>query len=149
MNASDSYDFVVIGAGAAGCVLANRLSASGRRSVLLLEAGGDDSSPWIHIPLGYGKHFTNPAVNWLYSSEPQAGAANRRIAQPRGKVLGGSTSINGLLYIRGQHEDYDRWRDLGNAGWGYADVLPYFRKSENQQRGADEIIDRGVLGQCG
>src|SRR5688572_24828208 len=91
MKASDSYDFVVIGAGAAGCVLANRLSASGRRSVLLLEAGGKDSSPWIHIPLGYGKHFTNPAVNWLYSSEPQAGAANRRILQPRGKVLGGST----------------------------------------------------------
>jgi len=139
MTASDSYDFVVIGAGAAGCVLANRLSASqGRSSVLLLEAGGKDVSPWIHIPLGYGKHFTNPAVNWLYSSEPQAGAGNRRILQPRGKVLGGSTSINGLLYIRGQHEDYDRWRDLGNAGWGYADVLPYFRKSENQQRGADE-----------
>src|SRR5688572_10831803 len=143
MNASDSYDFVVIGAGAAGCVLANRLSASGRRSVLLLEAGGPGSSPWIHIPLGYGKHFTNPKVNWLYSSEPQAGAANRRIPQPRGKVLGGSTSINGLLYIRGQHEDYDRWRDLGNAGWGYADVLPYFRKSEDQQRGADEYHGTG------
>ena len=105
-SASDSYDFIVIGAGAAGCVLANRLSASGRHSVLLLEAGGEDSNPWIHIPLGYGKHFTNPAVNWLYSSEPQPGAANRRIAQPRGKVLGGSTSINGLLYIRGQREDY-------------------------------------------
>jgi choline dehydrogenase-like flavoprotein len=83
--------------------------------VLLLEAGREDSNPWIHIPLGYGKHFTNPAVNWLYTSEPQSGAANRRIAQPRGKVLGGSTSINGLLYIRGQREDYDRWRDLGNA----------------------------------
>src|SRR5688572_3401252 len=138
MNTPAAYDFVVIGAGAAGCVLANRLSASGRHSVLQLEAGGEDSSPWIHIPLGYGKHFTNPKVNWLYASEPQAGASNRRIAQPRGKVLGGSTSINGLLYIRGQHEDYDRWRDLGNAGWGYADVLPYFRKSENQQRGADE-----------
>src|SRR5687767_8450099 len=143
MKTSDSYDFVVIGAGAAGCVLANRLSASGRRSVLLLEAGGRDVSPWIHIPLGYGKHFTNPEVNWLYSSAPQAGAGNRRIAQPRGKVLGGSTSINGLLYIRGQHEDYDRWRDLGNAGWGYADVLPYFRKSEDQQRGADEYHGTG------
>ena len=133
-----SFDFVVIGAGAAGCVLANRLTASGRHSVLLLEAGGKDSSPWIHIPLGYGKHFTNPKVNWLYASEPQAGAGNRRIGQPRGKVLGGSSSINGLLYIRGQREDYDRWRDLGNAGWGYADVLPYFRKSEDQQRGAGE-----------
>ena len=143
MNGSESYDFVVVGAGAAGCVLANRLSASGRHSVLLLEAGGEDSSPWIHIPLGYGKHFTNPKVNWLYSSEPQAGAANRRIPQPRGKVLGGSTSINGLLYIRGQHEDYDRWRDIGNAGWGYADVLPYFRKSEDQQRGADEYHGTG------
>jgi len=134
----NSFDFIVVGAGAAGCVLANRLTESRRHSVLLLEAGGEDNSPWIHIPLGYGKHFTNPKVNWLYVSEPQAGAGNRRIAQPRGKVLGGSSSINGLLYIRGQREDYDRWRDLGNAGWGYADVLPYFRKSEDQQRGADE-----------
>ncbi len=134
----DAFDFIVIGAGAAGCVLANRLTESGRHSVLLLEAGGEDSSPWIHIPLGYGKHFTNPKVNWLYSSEPQAGAGNRRIAQPRGKVLGGSSSINGLLYIRGQREDYDRWRDFGNAGWGYTDVLPYFRKAEDQQRGADD-----------
>jgi choline dehydrogenase len=134
---TEAYDFIVVGAGAAGCVLANRLSASGRNSVLLLEAGGEDSNPWIHIPLGYGKHFTNPAVNWLYLSEPQAAAGNRQIGQPRGKVLGGSTSINGLLYIRGQHEDYDRWRDLGNAGWGYADVLPYFKRAEDQQRGPD------------
>src|SRR5262249_21075037 len=143
MTPSDSYDFVVVGAGAPGCVLANRLSASGRYSVLLLEAGGEDSSPWIHIPLGYGKHFTNPAVNWLYSSEPQAGAGNRRIAQPRGKVIGGSTSINGLLYIRGQREGYDRWRDRGNAGWSYADVLPYLRRSEDQQRGPDEYHGTG------
>src|SRR5688572_16994953 len=138
MNTPAAYDFIVVGAGAAGCVLANRLTASGRHSVLLLEAGGEDSSPWIHIPLGYGKHFTNPKVNWLYTCEPQAAAGNRQIAQPRGKVLGGSSSINGLLYIRGQHEDYDRWRDFGNAGWGYADVLPHFRKAEDQQRGADE-----------
>jgi choline dehydrogenase len=143
MRPAGSYDFIVLGAGAAGCVLANRLTASGRHSVLLLEAGGRDSSPWIHIPLGYGKHFTNPRVNWLYASEPQAGAGNRRIAQPRGKVLGGSSSINGLLYIRGQREDYDRWRNLGNGGWGYADVLPYFRKSEDQQRGADEYHGTG------
>jgi choline dehydrogenase len=143
LSESESYDFIVVGAGAAGCVLANRLSASGRHSVLLLEAGGEDSNPWIHIPLGYGKHFTNPAVNWLYASEPQPGVANRSIAQPRGKVLGGSTSINGLLYIRGQREDYDRWRDLGNVGWGYADVLPYFRKSEDQARGADEFHGTG------
>ena len=144
MEALDSFDFVVIGAGAAGCVLANRLTASGRHSVLLLEAGGKDSNPWIHIPLGYGKLFTNPKVNWLYTCEPEAATGNRRIAQPRGKVLGGSSSINGLLYIRGQREDYDCWRDLGNAGWGYADVLPYFRKSEDQQRGADEY--HGVAG---
>jgi choline dehydrogenase len=138
MAARASFDFIVIGAGAAGCVLANRLSASGQHSVLLLEAGGADRNPWIHIPLGYGKLFTNADVNWLYTSEPQAGAGNRRIGQPRGKVLGGSSSINGLLYIRGQCEDYDYWRDLDNAGWGYVDVLPYFRKAEDQQRGADE-----------
>ena len=138
MEPSDSFDFVIVGAGAAGCVLANRLTDSGRHSVLLLEAGGADRSPWIHIPLGYGKHFTNPKVNWLYSSDAEAGAGNRRIAQPRGKVLGGSSSINGLVYIRGQREDYDRWRELGNMGWSYADVLPYFRKAEDQQRGADE-----------
>ena len=138
MSERDAFDYIVVGAGAAGCVLANRLTDSGRHSVLLLEAGGEDSSPWIHIPLGYGKHFTNPKLNWLYASEPQAGAGNRRIGQPRGKVLGGSSSINGLLYIRGQREDYDCWRDAGNAGWGYADVLPYFRKAEDQQRGADE-----------
>jgi choline dehydrogenase len=139
----DSFDFIVVGAGAAGCVLANRLTESGRHSVLLLEAGGEDNSPWIHIPLGYGKHFTNPKVNWLYNCEPQAGAGNRQIAQPRGKVLGGSSSINGLLYIRGQREDYDRWREAGNTGWSYADVLPYFRRAEDQSRGADEYHGAG------
>jgi len=138
MQRSAEFDFIVVGAGAAGCVLANRLTASGRHSVLLLEAGIEDRSPWIHIPIGYGKHFSNPKVNWLYQSEPDEKTGSRRIVQPRGKVLGGSTSINGLIYMRGQHEDYDRWRDLGNSGWGYADVLPYFRKSEDQQRGADD-----------
>jgi choline dehydrogenase len=138
MQDADSFDFVVIGAGSAGCVLANRLTESGRYRVLLLEAGGEDRNPWIHIPLGYGKLFTNPKVNWLYSSEPEAASGNRRIAQPRGKVLGGSSSINGLVYIRGQHEDYDHWRSLGNPGWSFADVLPYFRKAEDQQRGADD-----------
>jgi len=132
------YDYIVVGAGSAGCVLANRLSASQQYRVLLLEAGGEDRDPWIHIPLGYGKHFGNPKVNWLYTSEADENSGNRRIAQPRGKVLGGTSSINGLVYIRGQHEDYDHWRDLGNVGWGYADVLPYFRKAENNQRGADE-----------
>ncbi len=137
MQDADAFDFVIIGAGSAGCVLANRLTESGRYRVLLLEAGGEDRNPWIHIPLGYGKLFTNPKVNWLYTGEPEAATGNRRIAQPRGKVLGGSSSINGLVYIRGQHEDYDHWRSLGNPGWGFADVLPYFRKAEDQQRGAD------------
>ncbi|MGH8633881.1 MAG: GMC family oxidoreductase [Burkholderiales bacterium] len=138
MQHSAEFDFIVVGAGSAGCVLANRLSASGRHSVLLLEAGGEDNDPWIHIPLGYGKHFSNPKVNWLYQSEADEKTGSRSIAQPRGKVLGGTSSINGLVYIRGQHEDYDDWRNLGNAGWGYADVLPYFRKAEDNQRGANE-----------
>jgi choline dehydrogenase len=132
------FDFIVVGAGSAGCVLANRLTASGRHSVLLLEAGGEDDDRWIHIPLGYGKHFSNPKVNWLYQSEPDEKTGSRNIAQPRGKVLGGSSSINGLVYVRGQREDYDDWRDLGNSGWGYADVLPYFRKAEDNQRWANE-----------
>lgn len=137
MQETYSYDYVIVGAGSAGCVLANRLTACGRYRVLLLEAGGEDRNPWLHIPLGYGKSFSNPNVNWLYTGEPEAGSGNRRIAQPRGKVLGGSSSINGLVYIRGQHEDYDHWRDLGNADWGFENVLPYFRRSENQQRGSD------------
>ena len=107
--------------------------------MLLLEAGGRDRNPWIHIPLGYGKLFTNAKVNWLYNSEPEPELNNRRIIQPRGKVLGGSSSINGLLYMRGQREDFDHWRQLGNAGWSFDDVLPYFRKSEDQERGADEL----------
>jgi choline dehydrogenase len=106
--------------------------------VLLLEAGGEDDNRWIHIPLGYGKHFSNPKVNWLYQSEIDEKTGSRSIAQPRGKVLGGSSSINGLVYVRGQHEDYEDWRNLGNAGWGYADVLPYFRKSEDNQRWENE-----------
>jgi choline dehydrogenase len=134
-----SFDYIVIGAGSAGCVLANRLTASGRHRVLLLEAGGPDRNIWIHIPLGYGKLFSNAKVNWLYTTEPEPELNNRRVIQPRGKVLGGSSSINGLLYIRGQHEDYDHWRQLGNAGWAFKDVLPYFRRAEDQERGADEL----------
>jgi len=137
------FDFIVVGAGSAGCVLANRLTVSGRHSVLLIEAGGEDDDPWIHIPLGYGKHFANPKVNWLYQCEPDEKTGSRAIAQPRGKVLGGTSSINGLVYVRGQHEDYDDWRDLGNAGWGYADVLPYFRKAEDNQRWANEYHGTG------
>ena len=132
------FDYIVVGAGSAGCVLANRLSASGKHRVLLLEAGGEDDDRWIHIPLGYGKHFRNPKVNWLFASEADEKTDSRVIAQPRGKVLGGSSSINGMVYVRGQHEDYDDWLDLGNAGWGYRDVLPYFRKAEDNQRGANE-----------
>jgi choline dehydrogenase len=139
MGHPEEFDFIVVGAGSAGCVLANRLTESGRYSVLLLEAGGRDRNPWIHIPLGYGKLFTNPKVNWLYQSEPEPELHGRQIIQPRGKVLGGSSSFNGLLYVRGQREDFDHWRQLGNAGWSFEDVLPYFKKSENQERGADDL----------
>jgi choline dehydrogenase len=132
------FDYVIVGAGSAGCVLANRLSADGRNSVLLLEAGPKDTNLWIHVPLGYGRLFKEKTVNWMYQTEPEPGLDGRSVFQPRGKVLGGSSSINGLLYVRGQHEDYDRWRQRGNTGWGYDDVLPYFRKAENQQRGADK-----------
>jgi choline dehydrogenase len=136
---ADCFDYIVVGAGTAGCVLANRLTASGRHRVLLLEAGGSDRNIWIHIPLGYGKLFGNSKVNWLYSSEPEPELNNRKIIQPRGKVLGGSSSINGLLYIRGQPEDFDHWRQLGNAGWSFEDVLPYFRRAEDQERGEDAL----------
>src|SRR6202022_3961427 len=113
------FDYVVVGAGSAGCVLANRLSADGKNSVLLLEAGPKDTNLWIHVPLGYGRLFKEKTVNWMYQTEPEPGLDGRTVFQPRGKVLGGSSSINGLLYVRGQHEDYDRWRQHGNAGWGY------------------------------
>ncbi len=137
VQAGTEFDYVIVGAGSAGCVLANRLTESGRHKVLLLEAGGRDTNPWIHIPLGYGKVFADPKVNWCYSTEPDPTCGNRRIVQPRGKVLGGSSSINGMIYIRGNAADYDHWRQLGNEGWSYDDVLPYFRKSENQERGED------------
>src|SRR5580700_9756963 len=140
---SESFDYIVVGAGSAGCVLANRLTASGRHRVLLLEAGGNDRNIWIHIPLGYGKLFADGRVNWLYNSEPEPELNNRQIIQPRGKVLGGSSSINGLLYIRGQHEDYDHWRQLGKTGWAFADVLPYFRRAEDQERGANDLHGTG------
>ncbi len=143
VRSDESFDYIVVGAGSAGCVLADRLTASGRYRVLLLEAGGKDRNLWIHIPLGYGKLFSNPKVNWLYTSEPEPELNNRRVIQPRGKVLGGSSSINGLLYVRGQHEDFDHWRQLGNPGWSFADVLPYFRRSEDQERGGDALHGTG------
>lgn len=123
-------DFIVIGAGSAGCVLANRLTADGKTSVILIEAGGEDRHPFIHLPVGYVKTMVNPAVNWMFKSEPEAGTHNRSIDMPRGKVLGGSSSINGMIYVRGQSHDYDQWAQSGNKGWSYQDVLPYFKKSE-------------------
>ena len=139
MAETETFDYIVVGAGSAGCVLANRLTASGRHRVLLLEAGGHDRHLWIHIPLGYGKLFTDARVNWLYKTEPEPELDNRQVIQPRGKVLGGSSSINGLLYMRGQPEDYDHWRQLGNTGWSFDDVLPYFRRAEHQERGEDDL----------
>ena len=134
---TETFDYIVVGAGSAGCVLANRLTASGKHRVLLLEAGPKDRSPWLHIPLGYGKLFTNRRVNWCYATEPQRECHGRQIIAPRGKVLGGSSSINGLIYIRGQADDFNHWRQIGNTGWSFDDVLPYFRVSENNERGAN------------
>ena len=143
MSSISEYDYIIVGAGSAGCVLANRLSADGKHTVLLLEAGPKDSNLWIHVPLGYGKLFKDKTVNWMYQTEPEPGLDGRTVFQPRGKVLGGSSSINGLLYVRGQHQDYDRWRQRGNTGWGFDDVLPYFKKAEDQQRGASEFHGAG------
>ncbi len=131
-----TYDFLIIGAGSAGCVLANRLSADGRYSVLLLEAGPADRNPWIHIPIGYAKTMFNARVNWCFTTEPEPHMNGRKVYWPRGKTLGGSSSINGLIYIRGQRQDYDAWAAAGNPGWSYAEVLPYFRRLEHAS-GAD------------
>jgi choline dehydrogenase len=136
-------DFIVVGAGSAGCAVAARLSEDPATRVVLLEAGGEDRNRWIHIPLGFGKTFADPTVNWCYETEPDPGAGDRRVFWPRGKVLGGSSSINGMVYIRGQAEDFDHWRQLGNTGWSFDDVLPYFRRSEHQVRGADAFHGTG------
>ncbi|KAA3623924.1 MAG: choline dehydrogenase [Proteobacteria bacterium] len=134
----NEYDYIVVGAGSAGCVLANRLSADERNRVLLIEAGPADSYPWIHVPIGYAKTMFNERYNWCLYTEPDPGMNNRRIYWPRGKVLGGSSAINGLIYIRGQHADYDDWEREGNPGWGWKDVLPYFIRAERNERGASE-----------
>ncbi len=144
MSATDqTYDYIVTGAGSAGCVLAARLSESGRHRVLLLEAGGKDSYPWIHIPLGYVRTFCNPRVNWMFDSEPEPNLNDRVMYQPRGKVLGGTSSINGMIYMRGNHADYDEWRQRGCEGWDYDFVLPYFRKAEDNERGGSEFHGSG------
>jgi choline dehydrogenase len=131
------YDYIIIGAGSAGCVLAGRLSEDPTVKVLLLEAGGKDTAKEIHMPVAFSKLFKGPN-DWAYYTEPEGQLGNRSLYWPRGKVLGGSSSLNAMIYIRGHRSDYDQWRDLGNSGWGYSDVLQYFKKAENNQNGASE-----------
>ena len=140
-------DYIVIGSGSGGAAVAARLAEDPRNRVLLLEAGPKDTNPFIHIPAGFTRLLTHPTLNWRRQSEPVPGLGGRRMPFPSGKVLGGSSAINGMLYIRGQAEDYDAWRDAGNAGWGWEDVLPYFRKAEDQQHGESE--SHGIGGPIG
>jgi choline dehydrogenase len=139
----DIFDYIIIGAGTAGCVLANRLSADGRTTVLVLEAGGSDRTLWIQLPIGYGRTYFDPRVNWMYETAPIAGLDGRTSYWPRGKVIGGSGSINAMVYVRGQPHDFDDWRAAGNVGWGWDDVLPYFKKTEDYELGADAFHGAG------
>ena len=134
---SQVFDYIVVGAGSAGSVLANRLSADPKHRVLVLEAGRE-SHPWSRIPVGFARLIQNPAANWLYSSEPDDGTGQRRIPIPRGKLLGGSSSINGMVFVRGQSQDYDTWAQLGNRGWSYREVLPIFKDMESYQGDGDD-----------
>lgn len=142
-NAPQTFDYIVVGAGTAGCAVAGRLSEDPEKRVLLVEAGGSDRNLWIHVPAGYYRTIFNPRYSWQFKTEPQPSLNGRQLNWPRGKVLGGSGAINGLVYVRGQDRDFDFWRDQGNPGWGYDDVLPFFRKAENQERGADEYHGAG------
>ncbi|PRZ44612.1 GMC family oxidoreductase [Tritonibacter scottomollicae] len=135
----EHYDYIIVGGGTAGCVLANRLSADPKNNVLLLEAGKSDNYHWVHIPVGYLYCIGNPRTDWMMKTAPEAGLNGRSLTYPRGKVLGGCTSVNGMIYMRGQAADYDIWRQLGNPGWGWEDVLPYFLKSEDHHAGDSEM----------
>ncbi len=143
MSNEETFDFVIVGAGAAGCVLANRLSADGRYRVLILEAGGSDAHPWVKIPAGFTRTIFNRSLGWGYTNAPSPATANRQIPCPRGRVLGGSSSINGHLYVRGQAQDYDDWVSAGATGWGWQDVLPYFKRAETRVGGGET---RGAAG---
>src|SRR3569833_2090225 len=131
------YDFIVVGAGSAGAALANRLSADPKNKVLLLEAGAADH-PRTHLPVAYAKLIANPAANWLYSAEPEPTTIGRRLPVPRGKLLGGSSAINGLAFVRGQAQDFDTWAQMGNRGWSYEEVLPFFKRMERYEGGGDD-----------